>query len=203
MWALRITMPGASDDEIVRALLAATEVFERVSVTPYQASHGMDRLEAWDDRGLKEHDRKLRKKDSWRAGLWLHAEEAGIASLSKVYPPDEVIRKFDMQLIDMADWAPDRATAVEALRSIANADCDFDRNMRRVAALCEQLTDQLTDDFAARDLMADVTIAHTSLSLAKFDHGRPVGPLRQAMLAAIDRLEIATAPATQTSCAAA
>ncbi len=203
MWALRITMPGASDDEIVRALLAATEVFERVSVTPYQASHGMDRLEAWDDRGLKEHDRKLRKKDAWRAGLWLRAEEAGMASLRKVYPADEVVRKFDMQLVDMADWAPDRAAAVEALRGIANADADFDRNMRRVAALCEQLADQMTDDSAARDVMADVTIAHTSLSLAKFDLGRPVEPLRKAMLAAIDRLEAVTVPATRTSRAAA
>lgn len=192
MWALRITMPGASGDEIVRALMAAAEVFDKVSVTPFQAKHGMEQLEEWDDRGMKENDRRFRKKDDWRAGLWMKAEEAGRAVLSEDHSAEEVAR-FEMSLIDMSRRTPDRLSAVDALRTIAVGEASLERNASVVAALCEQLTEDMEDDFAARDLMAAVTIAHTNVALAKFEPGKPVEPLRKAMLDAIDKLQIGSA----------
>ncbi|CAM5659517.1 hypothetical protein MAUB1S_11488 [Mycolicibacterium aubagnense] len=193
MWALRITMPGASSDEIVRALMAASEVFDKASVTPVQAKHGMERLERWDDRGMKENDRGLRKKDDWRAGLWMKAEKAGMEVLSKEHPAAEVARRFEMSLVDMTRRAPDRLTAIDVLRKVAMSDTSLERNAGGVATLCEQLTENMEDDFAARELMSAVTIAHTNIALAKFEPGKPVEPLRKAMLDAIDKLQLGSA----------
>lgn len=192
MWALRITMPGASGEEIVLALMAASEIFDRASVTPEQAKHGMERLERWDDRGMRENDRGLRKKDDWRAGLWMKAEEAGMAALSEGHPANEVSRRFEMSLVDMTRRAPDRLTAIDALRKVAMSDTSLEKNTSVVAALCEQLTENMEDDFAARELMAAVTTAHTNIAMAKFEPWKPVEPLRNAMLEAIDKLQLAT-----------
>jgi len=83
MYALRLTIEGATEEEQRKGLAAASAVFERVGVHPDVAVEGWWQLQGWDLRGFQD---SLNDEDSRNASIWLEAEEAAIAACCENWP---------------------------------------------------------------------------------------------------------------------
>jgi hypothetical protein len=74
----------------------------------------------------------------------------------------------------------------------AEEDGKSDHMDRMAADLAWIVAGKIEDQFVARDLVSDVMVTFTDLRLAGFSPNEPIAPKRQAVLAAIDRLDKAT-----------
>jgi len=83
MYALRLTIEGATEEELRKGLAAARAVFEREGVHPLVAADGWWALQGWDEGGFQD---SLNDEDSGNASIWLEAEEAAIAACCEGWP---------------------------------------------------------------------------------------------------------------------
>ena len=96
-------------------------------------------------------------------------------------------------LTDPETQLADRVTALAKLRGYAEAEDGKSEYMNDDdSILAWRVADELDDVVVARDLVAAVTTAFTTLQLIGFHPDEPVEPKRQAVYDAINALEAAT-----------
>jgi hypothetical protein len=64
----RLTIEGATSEELARGAIAAEAVFAEAGVAALQGAEGMFALERWDIKGFPEDD-KPSEEDDWASGL--------------------------------------------------------------------------------------------------------------------------------------
>ena len=98
---LRITVDGATKEEVRRGLNAALDVFEKAKMDPLTAAEGMFALEGWDIQGFP--DDGLSAEDSKAADVWMDAEQAAIDACCADWPDDRERPSAVLELIEQAD----------------------------------------------------------------------------------------------------
>ena len=98
---LRITVEGATKEEVRRGLNAALEVFDKAKMHPQIAAQGMFALEGWDIQGFP--DDGLSDEESAAADVWMEAEQAAIDACCADWPSDRERPSGALELIQQAD----------------------------------------------------------------------------------------------------
>jgi hypothetical protein len=93
---LRLTLKGASAEEVLRGEEAALACLEKAGLHPLRAADGFWELEGWDINGFPEDG--ISDEDSRAADAWLEAQEAAIAAASRDWP-GERFREGMLELI--------------------------------------------------------------------------------------------------------
>jgi hypothetical protein len=75
MTEIRISVEGATPDEIERGIVAAKAIFHRARVTPEAAADGRFAVEGWDDRGF---EGAISAEDLDLHALWDEADQAAL-----------------------------------------------------------------------------------------------------------------------------
>lgn len=86
--SLKLTINGATPEEIVRGLNAAMNVFEKAGINPYDAAGGKFARDLWDDLGFPEDDEDFTDHDAHEAAIWDQAEEAAVNTCCASWPED-------------------------------------------------------------------------------------------------------------------
>ncbi|MBZ9740958.1 MULTISPECIES: hypothetical protein [unclassified Mesorhizobium] len=189
---LLLLMKGATPEEISRGIAAAQAVLDRAGITSLQAAEGMFALEGWDINGFPE-DNEPSEMEHAAANLWMEASNAALDACCADWPEERRPFTADLRLLDdPATQLADRPTALSMLRALTAAQDGKGEylNFSEIGTLAERLTLDVDDD--PRDLIAAVTIAYTTLELARFHPDEPIEPKRQAVYDAINALEAAT-----------
>lgn len=84
---LRLTVPGATQEEVQKGLDTAVAVFASEGVDPLTASEGFFALEGWDAAGFPENSPEFTDKDRKAADVWMKAIEAAVAACCASWPP--------------------------------------------------------------------------------------------------------------------
>lgn len=190
---LLLRIKGASSDDISRGTAAAEAVLERAGISAEQAAYGAFAIEGWDIRGFHE-DEEPPEAAYAAAQLWADAERAAIEACCAGWPEDKKPMTADMGLLtDPEIQLADRATALSKLRAHAEVEDGKSESMNGDdCILAWRVAEELDDVFVARDLVAAVTIAFTTLQLIGFHPDEPIEPKRKAVHDAINALEKAT-----------
>lgn len=189
---LKVTIPGATPDELGRGLAAAMAVFIEAKVDPADAAAGAFEREGWDISGFEDEIDDAALND---AEVWDRAHTAALNAITSGWHERRRERaSVRLQLItDPEVQLADRKTALEMLRVRARAeDGNAEFLDSKVGTLAWVLAEHLEDRFRARELVANVTMAFTALQCAGHSPEEPIEPKRNAVLKAIDALENAT-----------
>ncbi|TPL21008.1 hypothetical protein FJ945_19905 [Mesorhizobium sp. B2-4-9] len=187
---LVLTVPGASPEEISRGIAAAEAALERAGFTAEEAAQGAFALEGWDINGFPEDG--LDRRAGAGAQAWGQAHTAALEACCAGWPEERKPLNVDLELlIDPETQLVDRITALAMLRA------DLERGGKdtlsgRDSILAWRIAAEVKDRFKMRDLIGDLTVAFTTLSLSHFHPDEPVEPKRQAVCDAINALEAAT-----------
>ncbi|CDX39513.1 conserved hypothetical protein [Mesorhizobium plurifarium] len=186
---------GATPEEKQRGIDAAREVIERSGLTPEEAAGGSFAVEGWDDMGFPP-DQEPSEEEYTAAEVWWAASNAAIKACCEGWPDEKRRQVLGLQLLhDSETQLADRSTALVRMREIVQAeDGQGEFSDNRVFFLALAATAEVPDSSKAQELVSAVTVAHTSLSLARFHPDEPIEPKRQAVLDAIDALEAGSAP---------
>ncbi|CDX45335.1 hypothetical protein MPLSOD_90079 [Mesorhizobium sp. SOD10] len=186
---------GATREEKQRGIAAATAVLDRAGMTADDAASGSFAVERWDDMGFPP-DQEPSEDEYAAAEVWWAASNAAIDACCEGWPEEKRSQVSGLQLLhDPETELADRATALARMREIIQAEYgqgEFWDN--RVFFLALAATAEVPDTSKAQQLVSAVTVAHTSLSLARFYPDEPIEPKRQAVLDAIEALEAGSAP---------
>ncbi|MES0032509.1 hypothetical protein [Mesorhizobium sp. M0040] len=181
---------GASGEEILRGLLAAEAVLERAGITASrQAAEGMFALEGWDISGFPDDGQPTEKEDK-AAQIWMEAQLAALEACCAGWSAEKRPAAADLELpTDPEAQLADRAIALAKLRALTEAEDGNGEFMDSAAGTLAWSVAAALDEFLARDLVSDVTVAFTTLALAGFHPDEPIEPKRKAVLDAIEALE--------------
>lgn len=105
MFALKLTIEGATEQEMRKGLEAARVVFEKAGVHPLIAAEGWWKLQGWDDGAP---DESLTEEDSRNAAIWLDAEDAAIEACCKGWEEERRPVSGVLQMIDTERFATRR-----------------------------------------------------------------------------------------------
>ncbi|QKC98396.1 hypothetical protein [Mesorhizobium sp. NZP2298] len=97
---LRLSIEGATPEELARGVAAAEAVFARAGITALQGAEGLFALEGWDIKGFPEDDQPTEDEDR-AATVWMEADEAATTACCAGWPEDKVPRHQIMELIDV------------------------------------------------------------------------------------------------------
>lgn len=190
---LKISIPKATPDELQRGLEEAMAVFRNAGINPQDAATGIYARACYDDQyptGPEVSDAEWAAADAWddADAAALEAACAGWREAGRHVP--ETAR---LELVtDPATQLVDRAAALAMLRAKIEGSRHNEHHDSTVVSLAWIVAEDLEDQWHARKLVDDVTIAFSRLSLAGFYPDEPIEPKRQAAFAAIAALEKAT-----------
>ncbi|MBZ9884817.1 hypothetical protein LB535_20940 [Mesorhizobium sp. CA10] len=192
---IKMDARGATPEEKQRGIAAATAVLDRAGMTAEDAASGSFAVERWDDMGFPP-DQEPSEDEYAAAEVWWEASNAAIEACCEGWSDEKRIQVHGLKLLhDPETELADRATALARMRQIVQAEdgqgetCD-----NRVFILALAATAEVPDSWKAQQLVSAVTVAYSSLSLARFHTEEPIEPKRQAVLDAIDALEAGSAP---------
>ena len=189
---LVLSVPGATPEEVSRGIAAAEAALERAGFTAEEAADGAFALEGWDINGFPEDG--LGEDEGEAAQAWAEAHAAALEACCAGWPEDRKPISVDLSLLmDPETQLADRATALAMLREDLKQD-GKDTLSGRDAILAWRVAADVEDRFEMRDLIANLTVAFTRLSLSHFHPEEPIEPKRQAVKDAINALESATEP---------
>lgn len=186
---------GATPEEKQRGVAAATAVLDRAGMTAEDAAGGSFAVEGWDEMGFPP-DQEPSEEEYAAAEVWWAASNAAIKACCQGWPDEKRRQVAGLQLVDDPETElADRATALARMREIIQAeDGQGEHTDNRVFYLALAATAEVPDSSDAQQLVGAVTVAYSSLSLARFHPDEPIEPKRQAVLDAIDALEAGSAP---------
>ena len=98
---LRITVEGATKEEVRRGLNAALAVFDKANMHPLTAAEGRFALEGWDIQGFPEDG--FSDEESAAASVWMEAEQAAIDACCANWPGDRERPSEVLELVRKAD----------------------------------------------------------------------------------------------------
>ncbi|TPI64268.1 hypothetical protein FJ420_17115 [Mesorhizobium sp. B3-1-3] len=185
---------GATPEEKQRGLAAARAVIEQSGLTAEEAAEGSFAVEGWDEMGFPP-DQEPSEDEYAAAEIWWAASNAAIKACCEGWPDEKRMQVSGLQLLHNPDvQLADRTTALRRMRAIIQAeDGRHEYHDDRVFLLALAATAEVPDSSEAQQLVSAVTVAYTSLSLARFHPGEPIEPKRQAVLDAIDALDAGSA----------
>lgn len=182
---IKVSVATATQEELGRALAAASAVFAKAGISPEVAAAGRFELEGFDIGGF--HG-KLSSDACDAAFVWMEAESAAGEAASENWTSDRLPPDVTLALVyDPDAQFADRAKALTMLREMANSSERNDRD----GTLAWIVVDHLADRWKARELVDNLTIAFCTLWLSSFHPDEPIEPKRHAVFAAIDALEAA------------
>ncbi|TPN53141.1 hypothetical protein [Mesorhizobium sp. B1-1-7] len=186
---------GAAPEEKQRGLEAARAVLERIGITAEEAAESSFAVEGWDDAGFPP-DQEPPEEVYVAAEAWWAASNAAIEACCEGWPDEKRHGVDGLQLLhDPETQLADRATALARIRAIVvEEDGQREFHDDRPFLLALAATAEMADGSKAGELVDAVSIAYSSLALAGFEPNEPIEPKRQAVLDAIDALEIGSAP---------
>jgi hypothetical protein len=193
---IKITIPTATPEELDRGVDAALSVFVQSGVLPFEAAEAVFKLEGWDASGF-DPAMELTDEEDKIVSTWLQAEQSAIAAACAEWGPErQRPTNAKMELIaDPETQLVDRAAALSMMRAYVKAtDGASEQLDAKVPQLAQVIAGDIEDPLKARDLVADVTVAYTTLQMASFYPDEPAEAMRQRVLDAIDALERETAP---------
>jgi hypothetical protein len=162
---LILTVRGASAEEKQRGVEAAKAVIEREGITAKEAAYGVFALEGWDDMGFPE-DREPSEAEYAAADVWYKAEEAALEACCANWPDRKPHTGLELRT-DPETQLADRDTALAKLRAIIKAeDGRGEHRDDRVFLLGRCVVAEMEDENLAQELVNELTIAYTPLSLA-------------------------------------
>lgn len=97
---LRLTIDGASLEDIQRGIAAAEAVFKASGVSAQEAAGGMFALEVWDDAGCQGDFTAKQPEDARAAGVWMDAGEAAVAACCTGWPEDRMPLMLSLEYVD-------------------------------------------------------------------------------------------------------
>ena len=97
---IRISVPGASSEEIERGLAAARAVFEEAGISAERAAEASFAIEGWDEAGFPDDDSYPDDEDFAFAHVWGEADEAAAAACCQDWPEEKRVRTADLELDD-------------------------------------------------------------------------------------------------------
>lgn len=187
---LVLSVPGASPEEIARGIAAAEAALERAGFTAEEAADGAFALEGWDINGFPEDGLDDRAGDA--AHAWGEANAAALEACCAGWPEERKPIDVDLELlIDPETQLVDRVTALAMLREDLERD-GKDTHSGRDAILAWRVAADVGDRFKMRELIGDLTVAFSILSLSHRHPDELIEPKRQAVRKAINALEAAT-----------
>ncbi|MCV3210021.1 hypothetical protein OHD62_19455 [Mesorhizobium sp. YC-39] len=186
---------GATPEEKQRGIDAAKAVLDRAGIAAEDAASGAFAVEGWDDMGFPE-DEEPSETEYKAADVWYEANNAALDACCAGWPAAKRLQAAGLELLDNPEeQLADRETALTKLRAIIQAeDGRNEYSDDRVFLLALAVTADMANGTQARDLVSAVIVAYTSLAHAGFEPDEPIEPKRQAVFAAIDALEKASAP---------
>ncbi|TIT00149.1 MAG: hypothetical protein E5W88_01745 [Mesorhizobium sp.] len=90
---LRLEIKGASPEEKLRGIEAATAVFAAAGTSAEQGANGMFVLEGWDDANFQD-DMEPDKDEDHAASVWMAANKAAIEACCADRPADVVPENY-------------------------------------------------------------------------------------------------------------
>ncbi|PTE12115.1 hypothetical protein [Mesorhizobium helmanticense] len=185
---------GATPEERQRGIEAAKAVLNRAGMTAEEAASGAFAVEGWDDMGFPE-DEEPSEAEYQAAEIWYEANKAALRACCVDWPDQKRLEAVGLQLLTKPDeQLADRGTALAKLRAIVQAEDGKEYSDDRIFLLALAATSEMANGTLARDLVSAVTVAYTPLAHAQFTPDEPIEPKRQAVFAAIEALEKASAP---------
>ena len=182
---LKLSIATATKEEVERGLAAASAVFAQAGIDPETAAAGRFELEGFDTRGFKG---KLSPKACDAALVWMEAESAAAEAACANWSEERLPADVSLELVfDPEAQFADREKALTMLRKIAATGKRNDRD----GTLAWIVVEHVADRWKAKELVDNLTIAFSTLSMASYYPAEPVEPKRQAALAAVDALEAA------------
>lgn len=194
--AIKITIPTATPAELERGVEAALSVFVQSGVHPYEAADAVYKLEGWDVSGF-DPALELTEAEDKMVSVWLQAGQSAIAAACSEWGSErQKPLNANMELIiDPETQLAERAAALSMIRAYVKATTgDGEELDDKVPQLAKVIASDIEDGLKARDLVADLTLAYTTLQMARYYPDQPAEAMRQRVLEAVDALEREAAP---------
>ncbi|MGI6854380.1 hypothetical protein [Mesorhizobium sp. 1B3] len=193
---IKITIPTATPAELERGVEAALSVFVQSGIHPCQAAEAVYKLEGWDVSGF-DPALELTEAEDEMVSAWLQAGQSAIAAACSEWEPErQRPLNANMELIiDPETQLAERDAALSTIRAYIKATDGAGEELDdKVPQLAQIIASDIEDRFKARDLVADLTIAYTTLQMASYYPDQPAEAMRQRVLDAVNALEREAAP---------
>jgi hypothetical protein len=164
---LKIAVPLATPAELERGLTAALDVFIATGVTPLEAAVAVHARAGWEVSGYT-NDFQISDSELAAAEVWDDAEGAAFEAVCDGWTVDdrEKPKCISLQLLTRETQLADRRAALAGLKSIAQSG---NGSVVDIADFAWILAEELGDQFLARQLVDEVTISFTRMTLVEPD----------------------------------
>jgi hypothetical protein len=96
---IRISVPGATPEEIERGMAAAKAAFAKAGITPEQAADARFAVEGWDIRGFPD-DEHPDDDEIQFCSVWDEADQAAAEAVCRDWPATRRVQSADLELDD-------------------------------------------------------------------------------------------------------
>ena len=188
---IKISIPGATSEELQRGVAAALKVFSDAGVHPFMAADGRFRREAWDIGGFQNSD--ITDEQLAAAKVWDKADAGALEAACFGWDEARKPQSADLEIVhDPESQLADRPTAIQRLRKIARSKKWTKKDEDRVATYAWIIAADM-EGLTARPFVDPITIGANSVGMARYK-GEDATVSLQTFAAAVEVLIQASEP---------
>jgi hypothetical protein len=188
---IKISIPGATKEELQRGVAAALKVFRDTGVHPMTAAEGRFRREAWDIGGFQ--DENVTDQQLAAARIWDQADAAALEAACVGWNEARKPQSADLEIVhDPESQLGDRPTAIQRLRKIARAKKWTKKDEDRISTYAWIIAGDM-EEGTARPFVDPITIGASRVGMDRYK-GEDATASLQTFAAAVEALIEASEP---------